>query len=114
MAKNQGKTRFNIIDVIILIAIIAVVAALIWIAVLQNRPGVFETREVEYTVRISGVAAHIADNISEGDVIWNTDENIPIGTEIAVRSEKTKYYNTEKTVNASGRLTVQTSEYPDR
>lgn len=115
MSKIKTKTRFNFVDVIIILAIIAVIAAIVWIVLVQSGTVSTEkTVRVEYTLRFTLVREEYATYVKTGDTVKNSSTGNDIGSVIAVRRpEKSKYYDIRTTVDEGGEQTVQVSEYPN-
>lgn len=115
MVKGSNEKRFNFVDVVIIIAIVAVIGAVIWIAMVQS--GNIEREKVvnvEYTVRLTSVRSEFADSIHNGDMVIDSSTGEELGLVIAVRHpENTKYYNPNVIVGSGERMTVGTSSYED-
>lgn len=115
MVKGSNEKRFNFVDVVIIIAIVAVIGAVIWIAMVQS--GNIEREKivnVEYTVRLSSVRAEFADSVHNGDIVVDSSTGNELGLVIAVRRpENTKYYNPNVIVERGDKATVGSSSYED-
>ena len=115
MSKTKTKSRFNFVDVIIILAIIAVIAAIVWIVLVQS--GTVKTEKtvrVEYTVRFTLVREEFSSYVKTGDSVTNSSTGNEIGSVIAVRTpEKSKYRDIRSIVDTADGKTVQVSEYPD-
>jgi len=115
MSKTKTKSRFNFVDVIIILAIIAVVAAIVWIVLVQSgtvKTG--KTARVEYTVRFTLVREEYSTYVKTGDTVTNSGTGNEIGSVIAVRHpEKSKYRDIRSITGTGDAKTVQVSEYPD-
>ncbi len=82
---KKSVRRFNIIDVIIIIGIIAAIAFSAKILTgefLGNK-----IVNVQYSIKIDGVTADALNEYTGGEVIYSTNKNIPIGVVQNVRSE---------------------------
>ena len=76
MSKTKTKSRFNFVDVIIILAIIAVIAAIVWIVLVQS--GTVKTEKtvrVEYTVRFTLVREEFSSYVKTGDVVIINSSN---------------------------------------
>ena len=115
MSKTKTKSRFNFVDVIIILAIIAVIAAIVWIVLVRS--GTVKTEKtvrVEYTVRFTLVREEFSSYVKTGDSVTNSSTGNEIGSVIAVRRpEKSKYYDVRSTVGTGDDATVKVSEYPN-
>ena len=118
MNKNQSEkraTRFNLIDAVIILAVLLVIAAVVWIILLQNGAvGADATAEVTYTVKISSVREEFISSVKTGDGAVNSSTGASIGKITAVKTEKAKYINTDSVVKGEdGTYTASVAEYPD-
>ena len=86
-APENGKRRFNIIDILIIIAVIALIAA---VAVRYDFAGNVTTRtetaKAEISFIISNVRKTSSDYLIEGDTVVWTATGMTIGTLKSIRS----------------------------
>ncbi|MBO4353824.1 MAG: DUF4330 domain-containing protein [Clostridia bacterium] len=116
--KNQTEkrsTRFNFIDAVIILAVLLVIAAIVWIILLQNGTvGADETADIKYTVKISSVREEFVSAVKEGDEAVNSSTGAAIGKITGVKTEKAKYINADSAVKGEdGTYTASVAEYPD-
>lgn len=114
MTSDRQKTRFNFIDALIILIILAVVGAAVYLIVTGNR----ETRRaesanVEFTVRLSAVDEKYLSLIRENETVKNSSTDQVIGTIQKVTAEKTRYYGDTAISTANG-YTITASEYDDK
>ena len=75
----QGKKlRFNIIDFLIVCAVISLVLLLVFRSGIE-KPAVPDTAVIEYTVKISGAEKEVLDFASVDDVIYDENGQSEIG-----------------------------------
>jgi len=118
MNKNSNErrgARFNIIDAVIVIAVLALVAAAVWLILLQGGgAGKSDEVGVNYTLKISMVREEFASRIKVGDTAQNSSTGAEIGKITAVSVEKSKFVNTGAVVtDENGESSAVVSEYPD-
>ena len=115
MSKKSGKSRFNFIDVIVILAIVAVIGAAVLIVL--SRSGVVsasKTAHVEYTVRFTLVREEFTSYVKTGDTVKNSSTGNDIGNVIAVRTpEKSVYSDARSIIGDGDEKTVAVSEFPD-
>lgn len=92
MNNEKKKVRFNIIDLLIILAVIALIAALFIRFDLIDRIGGTEWEEVTIAYRIEGVRYTTAEAMQIGDVFTWRANDITIGTLQTV--ETSPYYVT--------------------
>lgn len=109
---DTKKTRFNIIDVVIILAVLAAIAGVVVFVLVRN--GTVKTNKTvraEYTVRFTGVREEFLSEFSAGKTVKNSSTRNDIGTILAVRTPtKTLEYNTDAVVGEGDDATVLTSE----
>ena len=71
---RKRKMKFNIMDVLILLAVAAVAAVLVYVFVLsENTPvdslGGTPTTKITYVVELTGIDDALSDNISVGETL---------------------------------------------
>ncbi len=105
MSQNNKKIKFNIIDCIILIAvIICICAAAVFF---YNKDGLFTkfSYNIEYEITVNELSDDLTDNISKGDTVCSSYTSFPIGTVTDVRVEKISYVDaygrTSESANSS-------------
>ena len=83
---DKPKVRFNIVDFLIVVAVIAAILTLIFRGTLTELIGnVIYTQDAVLSVRVDGLSEEQAEQISEGDILWLGDEKL--GSVISKSSE---------------------------
>ncbi len=106
--EKTKKFRFNAVDAIIILAIVAVVCAAVLIFGMLGEDGQDNTVKVEYVVQISQVRGEISDKIKVGDTLIDSASKYSLGTVKSV--EKLPY--TEAVFSESEGNEVM-AEYPE-
>lgn len=109
---RKVKMKFNIMDVLILLGIVAVAAVLLYVFVLSENTPVDslagnEATKVTYVIEISGVDDIYTDKISVGETLIDSSKKMNIGTIVAVESQPYVYLG--KNLNA-GTMELTTVE----
>lgn len=106
--ENKRKKRFNFVDVILLVVIIAIIGSVVYAYISPMTKQLFAaTYKVTYTMRVPNVRLELKNNIKVGDKIVETETLKEIGTVTNVASASSKFVGTD----ASGKTV--TSPYPD-
>ncbi len=109
------KARFNFIDALIILVILAIIGAAVYLIAMErhaNRSA--NLGNVDYIVRISGVDEDALAFIAVGDTVKDSVSGEVMGIIRAVKTEKTAYYGSFAKQNADGSYTLAKSLYPDR
>jgi hypothetical protein len=93
---RKRKMKFNIMDVLILLAVAAVAAVLVYVFVLsENTPvdslGGTPTTKITYVVELTGIDDALSDNISVGETLIDAAKKMNIGTIVAVETRPYVY-----------------------
>lgn len=105
--KTKKRGRFNYIDVLLLILIIAVVIGLAWLIISPYTEQLFATTyDIEYTIALNGVRMEFKDKVKVGDSVIETVELDGIGNVTEVVYTASKFVGTD----SSGHSV--TSDYP--
>ena len=93
---RKRKMKFNIMDVLILLAVAAVAAVLLYVFVLsENTPvdslGGTPTTKITYVVELTGIDDALSDNISVGETLIDAAKKMNIGTIVAVETQPYVY-----------------------
>ena len=93
---RKRKMKFNIMDVLILLAVAAVAAVLLYVFVLsENTPvdslGGAPTTKITYVVELTGIDDALSDNISVGETLIDAAKKMNIGTIVAVETQPYVY-----------------------
>ena len=109
---EKKKTRFNIVDAIIILAVAAIIAAIVVIVLIQKGTvKTAQTVKAEYTVRFTGVREEFLSEISVGKTVKNSSTRNDIGTIIAVRTpSKSIEYNVDVIIGEGEDATVLSTE----
>ena len=91
--ETKKKYRLNIIDIIILIALIGVIAGFSFYAMgkWQSNSGIIENAEektITYTIRVNEVPEEVAKAVKVGDKVRDTAKNMNKGEVVAVSEIK--------------------------
>lgn len=115
MENRKKRTRFNIIDVFVILLIAALVFGIVYFILIQT--GRLENsgdeKNVVYTLRISGVDEKYIDSIKNGSTAENSSTFSTLGTIIGVRTEKSLFYGNDAVKKGDG-YEIRSSEYADR
>ncbi|MBQ9746097.1 MAG: DUF4330 domain-containing protein [Clostridia bacterium] len=112
---NKKKNRFNIIDVFVIAAILALIAGVIFFAVRESGDFYTERREknITYTVRISGVSKDYLSSFEEEGHVLNASTLNYIGTISKIKTEKTPTGKSEAVQNGTGGYVIVQTKYND-
>ena len=114
MTNDRQKTRFNFIDVLIILIILAVVGAAVYLIVTGNMESRrAESANIEFTVRISAVDEKYLSLIRENESVKDSSTDKVIGTIRKITTEKTRYYGDTAIPSGNG-YTVTAAEYDDK
>ena len=114
MNQDKTKARFNFVDAIIIVIIVAVVGAAIYLIATGNQEArKTENGNISYTVRISAVDETYLSFIKEGETVKDSASGKILGTIESIRTEKTKFYGDTAIPSENG-YTISSAEYPDK
>lgn len=86
----QKRAKFNFIDTLIVLLILAVVAAVVYIFFLSGNDMTGETHTIQYTVVVRAVPNEYAENVKIGDSVVDSSQLYQIGTVVNYRYEPAK------------------------
>ena len=88
---SEKKFRFNIIDAVIVLVLIAAVAVLGYVFIISDDTEVKgETHTVEYVIEVTSLNSMFADSVVEGDhVTFENNRDLDLGTVSAPPQVKT-------------------------
>lgn len=117
MNLEKKKTRFNFIDAVIVLIIIAIIglAAYLIVRDLQSQkvpPRL--TGNMDFTVRISSVDEEALPLFEKGVIVKDSVTGATLGEIVAVVKEKSRHYGTVAQLDENGSYVVPVSEYEDR
>ncbi len=97
--QQKRKWRFNFIDALILLAIVAAVLALLYIFVWSENSSVRslsgEKVKVRYVVEINGLDEDFKDMIKEGAQVTDSSKKMSIGTVVSVETDNYYYLGSD-------------------
>ena len=109
------KVRFNFIDAIIILVILAVIGAAVYFILAGNQSDRSANMgNMDMVVRLSGVEDDALPFLYVGATVKDSVTGEDIGTIRYIRTEKTRYYGSNAIKNKDGTYTLPESEYPDR
>lgn len=112
MEKSEsGKSRFNFIDVLIILTVLAIVAVIIYMTTQSGTIASKNEKTVVYTLKLSGVNSDYLGLISEGDEVFNSSTGNSIGKITAVRRENTKLIGKTIVTDSTGAKSISVSQY---
>ncbi len=109
--KDQAKGRFNFIDVLIILMVLALIAVVVYMTVSDKESADHSEKTITYTVKLSGVNEDYLPLITAGSEVTDSSTGKPVGTISSVRSEKTKYIGSKAVADIQGNYSVTYSEY---
>lgn len=81
MSENQNKPRFNVIDLVIILAVLALIAAAVLRSGITDEMQKTEANDrAEVTVIIEGVSPSVAEAFHDGDTLYCTKNGAVFGT----------------------------------
>ena len=118
MNHEKKKARFNFIDAVIILVIIAIIAAATYLIVtdVQEVKNPRQTGNMNFTVRISSVSKEAIALFKTGTVVKDSVTGEVIGDIIGVRFEKTRHFGNVAIPSdeAESGYTVPVSKYEDK
>lgn len=116
MENNKKKTRFNVIDALVVLLIIAfALGAAYFIMTAKNSRDISQyNKQVVYTVRISGVSADYLDRFSEQDEVFDSKTFASIGKITKITSENTVANSNKAVLGEDGSYSVKQGRYDDK
>lgn len=109
--RDQVKGRFNFIDVLIILMVLALIAVVVYMTVSDKDSAEKSERAITYTVKLSGINEDYLPLITAGSKVTDSSTGKLIGTISDVRSEKTKYIGSKAVADSQGKYSVAYSEY---
>ncbi len=85
--ENKKKFRLNIFDIIIILAVLAAAAAVVYIFRPSGGAGISiggSSGKVRYTIEMTGMPAGSSQLVSPGDVITDSTKNYGMGSVVSV------------------------------
>ena len=113
MIQNRKKATFNLLDALIVILILGLIGTVVY--------GLFggfrntnkaESVEFRFDVKISNVKKDALPLIAEGTLVKDSVTGESIGTIVAVKTEKSRYYGGVQT-DEDGIYSLVVTNYPD-
>lgn len=109
--KSSGKTRFNIVDLLIILLVLAVAAALVYAAVAKDRLSSADDSRVTYILRISNVKEDYVDFLKSGSTLFDSSSGVELGIIKSITAVNSKFVS--KTVPSADAEAAVVSEYED-
>ena len=93
---QKRKFKFNIMDALILLALVAAAAVLLYVFVLSEKVsgdalGGSDVKTVTYVIEVSGLDEDYADKIKVGQTLIDSSKKMNIGTVTAVETQPYTY-----------------------
>ncbi len=117
MNREKTKMRFNIIDAIIILIILAIIAAAIYLIVtdMQSKKDSRHVGNVDFTVRISSVDEAALSLFEQGIAVKDSVTGEVLGEIVSFNSEKSRHFGKIAIPNATeDGYTIPVSEYEDK
>lgn len=111
MEKSESRSRFNFIDVIIILTLLVIIAAIIYMTVIKNDTTKENVHSVVYTVKLTRVDEACLPFITKGAVVVDISSETEIGTVAYVNSSNSVYYSNTVMTDTTGIKTIVSSEY---
>ena len=89
--KEMTKGRFNGVDVLIIVMVLAIIAVVLYMSVSDKNVAASSEKVVTYTVKLSGVNKDYLPLIKKGETVTDFSTGALIGTITDVTSEKSKH-----------------------
>ncbi|MCI8387307.1 MAG: DUF4330 family protein [Clostridiales bacterium] len=106
--KQTGKHKFNVVDAIIIVLILAIVAVGAFIFVRKGIGGSEETFDIEYVLEFRNVRDEFLGNFKVGAKVLDSSKKYQLGEIISVTSEPTTFTGTN---TIEGKLVYH--DYPE-
>lgn len=108
---EKNKIRFNIADILIILALACIVAVFSYFAVGKWETGKSEnsSNSVKYTVSIQSVEEKFLNKIAVGDTVWDVRKGGTLGTVVDVK-EPVPYESITENRNKGEFVTVEVPE----
>ncbi len=107
---SKRKTKFNIMDAIILVVLLAVVAVLLYVFVFSESGeaalGETDTYTLTYVVEVTKLSEEYADRVKVGAAVVDSSKKLPIGTVVAVEKHPHQHLGTNYTEGEMSLTTV--------
>ncbi len=117
MNHEMKKTRFNIIDAVIILIILAIIGAAAYLVItdMQSKNYSRLTGNMDFTVRISDVDESTLALFERGTVVKDSVTGEVIGELVGYNAEKARYFGKIAVPNATGDgYTVPVSKHEDK
>mgnify|MGYP004455938049 CR=1 FL=1 len=109
--KEMTKGRFNFVDVLIIVMVLAIIAVVVYMSVSDKKVAASSEKVVTYTVKLSGVNKDYLPLIKKGETVTDSSTGALIGTITDVTSEKSKHVGSKITADTLGNRYISYSEY---
>lgn len=113
MVQQKKKVRFNFIDALIVLLILAVIGAAVYLVLNDFRtPKILGSGNLDFEVRISEVDETSLEMIQKGLTVKDSVTGEVIGTIVNVQKTPSRYYS-KTAIEKDGVYTLSVSEYED-
>ncbi len=104
MNREQKKARFNFVDVLILLVVLAIIGAAIYLVVseLGSRKITRQNGNMSFTVRISSVDEEALSLFAEGVIVKDSVTGTQLGNIVSVSTENSFYYGSTAVMDPDG------------
>lgn len=109
--RERAKGRFNFVDVLIIIMVLAIIAVIVYMTVSDKMVAASSEKTVTYTVKLPGVNADYISIIKAGEIAYDSSTGKSVGTINSVRTKKTKHVGSKLSTDSSGNRHLSYSEY---
>lgn len=95
MNKNKPASKFNLIDIILCVLILAIIVISLYTFASNN--GVFTKvmYDIEYDICIESINPEFSNNIAVGDIVYDSSNALPIGTVVNIKTSNNDRHSTD-------------------
>ena len=97
---SKRKFRFNIIDALIILLVLAAVGVIGYVVASEKQTPeeVKQDKKIQYVIQITELKDEFTGNIKPGETLYEVETNKKLGVVTACNSEKTYYTDSKKGV----------------
>lgn len=94
---SKRKFRFNIIDALIILLVLAAVGVIGYVVASEKQAPeeVKQDKKIQYVIQITELTDEFTGNIKPGETLYEVETNKKLGVVTACNSEKTYYIGTD-------------------
>jgi len=112
MDKVNGKTKFNLIDVLVIITVLVIVAAVIFFVITRGMTNAnVKKYSISYTVKITPVSEDNLKFIRVGDTVLDSATAQTLGKITSIKTEKVINLTGSYETDAEGNKVAKAGEY---